>query len=121
MTTGLLAGQDESALATRLWDLEGLAATAHTLIARIDAAEIELDPHDSALLPPAFSLSAEIVRFLRADPLLPRPLTPRDWPVHDLRQRYDGFERSVQAMLRPILTDARLTGPRQPFGPTDLL
>ena len=107
VTTGPVAGQDQSTLATRLWELEGLATTAHALIARIDTAEIDLDPDDSALLPPAFSLSAEIVRFLRADPLLPPTLTPPDWPVDELRHRYDGFERSVQAMLRPILTDTR--------------
>ena len=39
-------------------------------------------------LPPTITLAAEVVRFLRAEPLLPPALTPQPWPPDALRDRY---------------------------------
>jgi phenylacetic acid degradation operon negative regulatory protein len=86
-------------LVARLWDIPGLAAAAHSLIDRIDERE-----RGRGDLPTAFSLAAEVLRFLRSEPLLPAELTPPAWPVDDLRRRYEALERDVQTMLRPILT-----------------
>lgn len=106
VTTGPIDGTPPAVLVDRLWHLDDVADTARALIARLGAAAVAIDHDDPAALPPAFSLSADVVRFLRTDPLLPHELLPGDWPVDTLRHRYDRFERDVQALLRPILSDA---------------
>ena len=52
-------------------------------------------------LPPTITLAAEVVRFLRAEPLLPPVLTPRPWPPDALRDRYREFDRALGRTLRP--------------------
>jgi phenylacetic acid degradation operon negative regulatory protein len=102
-TTGPMTGADSAELATRLWELDTLAASAGSLLAALDAA--------GASIPDTFRISAATVRFLRSDPLLPRQLLPLDWPVDDLRRRYDEVERDLQATLREFF--ARATRPRR--------
>lgn len=106
-TTGPLNAPSSCELAARLWDLPDLARRADALDVRIVAAGATLDRDDPADIPPAFTLSAEVVRFLRSEPLLPDELTAQltngDWPVERLRRRYDDFERTLQSMLRPVL------------------
>ena len=58
-------------------------ATAGDLIERLDAVEPTLADGDGRALPPAITLAAEVVRFLRAEPLLPPSLTPQPWPPDD--------------------------------------
>ena len=54
-------------------------------------------------LPPAITLAAEVVRFLRAEPLLPPALTPQPWPPDALRERYREFDRALGATLRAVV------------------
>ena len=51
-------------------------------------------------LPPTITLAAEVVRFLRAEPLLPPALTPQPWPPDALRDRYREFDRALGRTLR---------------------
>ena len=50
-------------------------------------------------------ISAAVVRFLRAEPLLPRRLSPPDWPVDSLRDRYADFDRTFGRVLGSALAD----------------
>ncbi|MHB8663764.1 MAG: PaaX family transcriptional regulator C-terminal domain-containing protein [Acidimicrobiales bacterium] len=79
-----------------LWDLDGWAAGSRDLLD-------ELAPGISNL-GAAFALAAAVVRHLRDDPLLPPSLLPPSWPGAALRAAYDGYEASVRAALRPVLT-----------------
>jgi phenylacetic acid degradation operon negative regulatory protein len=101
-TTGELTGIGSTAMAARLWDLEGVTATAVELLGAIDAAETAADWTDERTIPPVFTTSAAIVRFLRAEPFLPGELTPAGWPVDELRARYDRLEASFQRLLRSL-------------------
>jgi phenylacetic acid degradation operon negative regulatory protein len=103
VTTGPAAGADPVELTARLWDLDALARTASDLDRRLADADAGIDHDDPAEIPAAFVLSAEVLRFLRTEPILPTALTPDDWPVDPLRDRYERFERGLQAMLRPFL------------------
>jgi phenylacetic acid degradation operon negative regulatory protein len=86
---------DPAALAAALWDLDGWATRAGQLLDRMD----ELEPVDPADLAPGFVLSAAVLRHLQADPLLPDPLLPRDWPGPDLRNSYDHWDRRYRRVL----------------------
>ncbi len=101
VTSGRTHGTTHDELVARLWDLAALERAARALLERLEQAATD---GETVPVPIAFSLSAEIVRFLRTDPLLPHELTPRSWPLDQLRDRYDAFERALQRRLRPILT-----------------
>ena len=107
VVTGTLDRAVEPALVARLWDLASLADTAQHLVNRIDRHCAGTDLTAPASIPATFTLSAAIVRFLRSEPLLPSPLTPADWPVDQLRHRYDDLERDLQTTLRGFLRSAR--------------
>jgi phenylacetic acid degradation operon negative regulatory protein len=66
----------------------------------------ETDWSDERSIPAVFTFSAAVLRFLRNDPLLPSRLAPDDWPLDELRVRYDQFERSTQTLLRTFLGTA---------------
>jgi phenylacetic acid degradation operon negative regulatory protein len=104
--TGHVAGIGADELVGRLWHLDGIAATAAELSGEIAAARAGLDWTATESLPPIFTLSAAIVRFLRAEPYLPCGLAPSAWPVDALRDEYDQIERDFQALLRQFLTSA---------------
>jgi phenylacetic acid degradation operon negative regulatory protein len=97
---GPLAGEDPVRLAARLWPLPLLAMTATVLAGRLDAARPALADRRPEALPEAITLAAEVVRFLRAEPLLPPALTPQPWPPDALRTRYDEFDVAVGRTLR---------------------
>jgi phenylacetic acid degradation operon negative regulatory protein len=99
------AGTPPRVLAGRLWALDELATAATDLLRRLDEADRTLRPDDPADIPPAFTLAAEALRFLRSEPLLPSSLTPADWPVDRLRGDYERFETRLQAMMAPFLRD----------------
>ncbi len=63
----------------------------------------ELADRRPAAVPAAVTLAAEVVRFLRAEPLLPPTLTPRPWPPDALRDRYREFDRALGRALVPAI------------------
>ncbi len=52
-------------------------------------------------------LAAAVVRFLRAEPLLPSALTPDEWPADRLRRRYATYDRALGRVLRRALAGSR--------------
>ena len=100
---GPLAGDRADALARRLWPLGRIAADAATLDRRLHDA-LPINPDDTAALPTNFTLAAEVVRFLRAEPLLPPELCPDDWPPDVLRATYRDFDRAFGAALAHAVT-----------------
>jgi phenylacetic acid degradation operon negative regulatory protein len=92
---GELGGEDPVDLVARLWPLAAIGREAAALIERIDAAEPTLAEGDGRALPPAITLAAEVVRLVRAEPLLPPALTPQPWPADGLRVRYRSFDRAI--------------------------
>ena len=82
---------EPAALAGRLWDLAGWAATAENLM---DAMAAGAQPADR------FVVAAAIVRHLRADPVLPPALQPAAWPGERLREVYDSFRQELGRLLQ---------------------
>jgi phenylacetic acid degradation operon negative regulatory protein len=101
---GPLEGTDEQALVARLWDLDAIGRRGGELLTALadGAAELASGRHQS--LPAATLLSATIVRHLRAEPLLPRQLTPPAWPINELRDRYADFDRAYGRVLSDALS-----------------
>ena len=87
-------------LAGHLWDLPGWASRADDLRRRLAAVVGELEAGDTTALAPGFVLSAEVLRHLLADPLLPAELLPPGWPGDGLRADYDGYDRAFKARWR---------------------
>jgi phenylacetic acid degradation operon negative regulatory protein len=83
-----------------LWDLEGWAAGARRLRQLMAPLAIRLDAGDTDALAEGFVLSAAVLRHLLADPLLPVPLQPDDWPGDALRADYDGYDRAFKTVWR---------------------
>ena len=87
------AGQRSgSELAAELWDLGAWAATARGLIAGLEALAPRLAAEDLDALPAAFVASADALRHLGGDPLLPAELSPADWPGAELREAHRSFD-----------------------------
>jgi phenylacetic acid degradation operon negative regulatory protein len=84
---------DHAALAAELWDLDDWAARAADLRQRMEATP----PSELA---DGFVLSADILRHLQADPLLPAELLPDGWPGSALRAEYDRYDAAYRAVLR---------------------
>ncbi|HXA73589.1 MAG TPA: PaaX family transcriptional regulator C-terminal domain-containing protein [Acidimicrobiales bacterium] len=87
---------DADQLAGRLWDLPGWAQYASELLAALEARA----PDGPEALAPGFELSAAVLRHLQADPLLPEPLQPADWPGARLRETYDDWDGRYRTTLR---------------------
>jgi phenylacetic acid degradation operon negative regulatory protein len=81
--------------APALWDLDGWATEARSLIEELR----ELRPRDTSVLAPGFVLSAAVLRHLAADPLLPEALLPARWPGERLRAVYDEWDRAYRSLL----------------------
>lgn len=96
---GPLDGEDPAGLARRLWPLDEIAAVAEDLTGRLDTMLPALGDRRPDALPPTITLAAEVVRFLRAEPLLPPALTPQPWPPDALRARYREFDRALGRTL----------------------
>ena len=101
------APSDGPTLLERLWDLDSIGDRARRLLEQISHLRATADLADPSSIPRTFTVSAAIVRFLRAEPLLPATLTPAGWPVDELRRRYDALERDLQATLRTFLRSHR--------------
>lgn len=102
-TTTRRSGEDDAALAARLFDLETWAAEASHLLDALDECVVEAAEE----LAEGFVLSAAVLRHLQADPLLPAELLPADWPGPALRRRYDAWD----ARYREVLAEWSLEGP----------
>lgn len=102
LLTGTPEG-DPATLAATLWDLDGWARRSRALATALDGA---------TGLPEGFTIAAAVVRQLVADPVLPEPLLPPDWPGAGLRSRYGAFERELRDVLRQYGTpgDVQLPG-----------
>ena len=96
----LVPDGDPAELAAELWDLPGWAGDADRLRARMDALLPGLERGDRTVLADGFVLSADVLRHLQADPLLPAELLPDGWPGADLRREYDRYDRAYRAVLR---------------------
>ncbi len=75
-------------VAAELWDLDGWARTAHTLMASM---ERETEPMRR------LATAAGFVRHLADDPILPRELLPASWPGDELRQAYRTYQRELRS------------------------
>jgi phenylacetic acid degradation operon negative regulatory protein len=91
---------DPTALAAQLWDLPAWAARARDLGDRVAALLEPLAAGDPDALAPGFVLSAAVLRHLQADPLLPDPLLPADWPGAALRHDYERYDTAFKATLQ---------------------
>lgn len=91
---------DAAALAAELWDLQAWAATAASLRRRMAALVRPLEAGDRSPLADGFVVSADVLRHLQADPLLPQELLPAAWPGAALRADYDRYDRAYRAVLR---------------------
>jgi phenylacetic acid degradation operon negative regulatory protein len=94
-----VAGRPDVDPSADLWDLAGWAGVAGALLERLTATRAGLDAGDTEALAPGFVLSAAVLRHLAADPLLPAPLLPADWPGDELRRVYAGWDRAYRSVL----------------------
>jgi phenylacetic acid degradation operon negative regulatory protein len=90
---------DPAALAARLWPLDEWSAGADELVTRMTALVGPLEDGERGVLADGFVLSADVLRHVQADPLLPPPLLPPDWPGPHLRTTYDRYDAAYRATL----------------------
>lgn len=105
--TGPLGGAGSELLAGRLWDLRAIADTGRRLVGELADLRMTHDWTEPAAIPPIFTVSAAVVRFLRTEPLLPGELLPDGWPIDELRMTYDGVEADFQRLLSAFLRAGR--------------
>lgn len=91
---------EPAAMAATLWDLDGWAARARELQATVEAWTPRLVAEGVDVLAPTFVVSADVLRHLQADPLLPRELLPAGWPGDALRKSYDAFDAAFKRAWR---------------------
>jgi len=94
--------QDPVELAAGLFDLGGWARRATSLLEELDRTALDA----SGSLAEGFVRSAEVLRHLQRDPLLPEALLPSSWPGRDLRAAYDAFDSQFRTLLRGAHRDA---------------
>jgi phenylacetic acid degradation operon negative regulatory protein len=90
---------DPRELAADLWDLDGWAEAATTLVEVLGALGDRLSHGDHASLAEGFVASAAVLRHLQGDPLLPVELVPDSWPGDDLRAAHQRYDRDFKAAL----------------------
>lgn len=83
---------DPAETAAGLWDLDGWRAGGDALVSELEQGSARLAAEGVDALAQSFVLSADVLRHLQADPLLPRELLPRSWPGERLRKTYDRFD-----------------------------
>ena len=95
---------DPVALAARLWPLADWSARAGELVARMAGLVGPLEAGEPDVLADGFVLSADVLRHVQADPLLPPALLPPDWPGPHLRTTYDRYDAAYRTTLGTWLT-----------------
>jgi len=83
--------EDPKQLAASLWELQAWASEARDLQSELAGATGLIE---------GFMVTAEILRHLLIDPVLPPELLPEDWPGADLREQFARFEQDYAARLR---------------------
>ncbi len=92
--------RDPPSLAAELWDLTGWADRATDLRANLARLGQRLADDGHRALADGFVASADTLRHLQADPLLPVELLPPDWPGAPLRDDHAAYDRTFKATLR---------------------
>jgi len=103
---GQLTGGSGIELAGRLWDLPSLAADATELLTLSAEALSWLRRDDPSAMVDAFLVSIAVVRFLRAEPLLPPALAGPGWPPDELRRIYHELEQAYAVQMSSFLAAA---------------
>jgi phenylacetic acid degradation operon negative regulatory protein len=98
---------DPAALAARLWDLGSWAGRAGELRRRMAGLVGPLETGERRCLADGFVLSADVLRHLQADPLLPGGLLPAGWPGGGLRRDYDRYDAAYRSVLGDWLREHR--------------
>jgi phenylacetic acid degradation operon negative regulatory protein len=76
-----------------LWPLDALAADGRRLAPLVHDAIAWLADAGATALADTFLVSVAAVRYLSADPLLPREIVGEAWPADEVRRAYDQLER----------------------------
>lgn len=92
--------EESRALAAKLWDLPGWAQVTFGLLEDIERLGARLDRGDADALAESFVVSADALRHLQADPLLPAEVLPPDWPGRQIREQHTTFDRMFRDTLR---------------------
>jgi phenylacetic acid degradation operon negative regulatory protein len=100
VAVGRLDGADPALVAASLWDLAGWAARAAELRSAMAGSLVAVEAGSADALAPGFVLSADVLRHLQADPLLPSALLPSGWPGEALRAEYAGWDEAYRRLLR---------------------
>lgn len=82
------------------FQVEAWAATARDLLEEMAELQPALDDGDTSALAAAFLVDAAVIRHLTADPVLPSPLLPSDWPGMSFRSAFAVFDQSVTTTWR---------------------
>ena len=94
-------------LAERLWDLGAWSGRARAMQRELDRLGGRLERRHHEALAEGFVTSADVLRHLQADPLLPAELLPPDWPGPRLRTTYAAYDDAFKANLADWLRTHR--------------
>lgn len=94
-------------LAGQLWDLDDWSDRAEALQRDIDRLGDRLTDRDPSALADGFVASADVLRHLQADPLLPAELLVPDWPGEHLRRTHRAYDDIFKATLAAWLRTHR--------------
>lgn len=98
--TGELEVHSEPAdLAATLWDLRGWHDRADEVLAALDRLGPRLAAGDHEALAEGFVVSADALRHMQADPLLPHDLLPPEWSGDRLRRTHRRYDRHFKTAL----------------------
>jgi phenylacetic acid degradation operon negative regulatory protein len=100
---GTIDDRSPADVAGQIWDLDQIAKKSRALTALAEKAQRWLQPGDPAVLADTFLVAVASVRFLRAEPQLPRELVGDHWPAEALRTAYQRLERDHLALMRSYL------------------
>ena len=99
VTGTLTIGTEPAALVATLWDLRRWHDRATELLDDLDRLGPRLTAGDHEALAEGFVVSADTLRHMQADPLLPHQLLPAEWPGERLRQTHRQYDRHFKAAL----------------------
>jgi phenylacetic acid degradation operon negative regulatory protein len=91
---------DAVELTSRLFHPDRWAKRADGLAERLTGIVDRLEAAPPSVLADAFVAGAAALHHIGADPLLPRPLLPAEWPGERLRTEYARYQRAFDAVAR---------------------